>query len=170
MASARVPHASASSSSPRADVREDTADLTPSVVVVEPLGESFGLAEVLSKPPAFTELAQHRTQLEAEIAALLQREPALRQRLEEMQPLLEGFDSLEVGRPRACKLTRPAPILDRFACKAGLGEMMGDNLGQGFGHRREPLDQHLGNAGMQLPPPSLEQGGVGGVLYQRMLE
>jgi hypothetical protein len=34
--------------------------------------------------------------------------------------------------------------------------MMGDNLGQGLGQRRERLDQHIGDARMQrLPPPLL---------------
>ena len=48
--------------------------------------------------------------------------------------------------------------------------MVGDDLGLAFDHRREPLDQHFGDARMQLPPPALEHRDVGGVLHQRVLE
>src|SRR5262249_55657379 len=79
-------------------------------VVVQPLGNGFGLAQALQHPLAFAELAQHQTQLETELEALLQRGLALRQRLEDVQRLLERFGSLEVGRSRARKPTRLEPV------------------------------------------------------------
>ena len=66
--------------------------------------------------------------------------------------------------------TRLHPIADRLAGKPGLREMVGDNFGLAFDQRREVLDQRLGDARMQLPPPALEHRGVGGLLYQRVLE
>ena len=48
--------------------------------------------------------------------------------------------------------------------------MAGDDLGQAFDHRGELLDQHIGDARVQLSPPAPEHRGVGGVLHQRVLE
>ena len=88
-------------------LRHESADPAAPAIVVQPLGESLGLAQTLQHLPASAELAQHRTQLETELEALLQRGPALRQRLEEMQRLLEGFDSLAVGPSRATQADPP---------------------------------------------------------------
>src|SRR5215212_8741295 len=49
-------------------------------------------------------------------------------------------DVLAVGPSRGRKATGPEPVADRLAGKPGLGEMVGDDLGQAGGHRREPLD------------------------------
>ena len=87
--------------------RHERIDPAAPAVVVQPLGKGLGLAQALQHPPAFAELNQHRTQLEAEIEALLQRGSGLRQRLEDMQRLLEGSGSLAVGPSRACA-SRPA--------------------------------------------------------------
>src|SRR5882757_1251105 len=113
---------------PTVHASHDGADPAAPAVVVHPLGEGLGFAQTLQRPPDFAELDQQLSQLEADIEALLQRGLALGQRLEEIQRLLEEGDGLAAGRPRACKLTRLAPIADRLARKPGLGEMAGDNL------------------------------------------
>ena len=55
------------------DGRHESADLATPAIVFQPLGEGLGLAEMLKHLPAFTELAQHRPQLEANLEGLLQR-------------------------------------------------------------------------------------------------
>ena len=87
-----------------------------------------------------------------------------------MQRLFEEFDSLAVGPSRLRKPTRLDPIADCLGRKPGLSKMVGDDFRLAFGHRREPLEQHFGDARMQLPPPALEQRDVGGILHQRVLE
>ena len=57
----------------RVDVRHERADTASPAVVVQALGESLGLAQALPHPPDFTEQAQHRPQLEADLEGLLQR-------------------------------------------------------------------------------------------------
>ena len=71
ISSARVPDASASSSSPKCAWRfvMSRADPASAAVVVQPLGEGLGLAQVLQRPPAVTERDQHRPQLEADLDA-----------------------------------------------------------------------------------------------------
>ena len=51
--------------------------LAQPAIVFQPFGEGLGLAEVLKHLLAFTELAQHWPQLEANLEGLLQRGPAL---------------------------------------------------------------------------------------------
>src|SRR6266436_3051326 len=118
----------------------------------------------------FAKLKVRGAKVEAKIDGQLQTLARLRLRLEEMQRPLEGCDSLAVGGARGRELTRPAPIGGRLARQAGLGEMVSDDLGLAFGYRREPLDQDIGDARMQLPTSALEQRAVGSVLYQRVLE
>ncbi len=113
---------------------------------------------------------QERPQLQADLEALLQRECAFRHRVEQRERPLEGADGLAAGGPRACKLASLAPIADGLVGKPGLGVMVGDELGQAFGHRGEPLDQNFGDAAVQRAPPGPEQRRIGGVLYQRVLE
>jgi hypothetical protein len=64
------------------NIRHERVDAAASAVVVQPLGEGLGLAQEFQLPPAFTELVQHRPQLEADLEALLQCGRALPQRLE----------------------------------------------------------------------------------------
>jgi AmiR/NasT family two-component response regulator len=72
------------------NVRHERADSAASAVVVQPLGESLGLAQALQGLPDFRELGQHRSQLEADVdEGQLQCRLALRQRLEGAERLLE---------------------------------------------------------------------------------
>ena len=84
----------------RVDVRHERADPASAAVVVQPLGESLGLAQALQRPPDFTELVQHRPQLEADLEGLLQRGLALRQRIEDAERLLEPDPGVRERRPR----------------------------------------------------------------------
>src|SRR5712691_5232402 len=87
-----------------------------------------------------------------------------------MQCLLEGIDSLAIGRSCVCKPTGLRPVADRFAGKPCLGEMMSQHLGLGGHDIRKLLFEYSGNTAMELPPPALEHRDIGGVLYQRVLE
>ena len=92
----------------RVDVRHERADPASPAVVVQPLGEGLGLAQALQRPPDFTELVQHRPQLEADLEGLLQRGLALRQRLEDAERLLEPDPGVRERRPRGRLELRPA--------------------------------------------------------------
>ena len=72
---------------------------TPAIVF-QPLGEGLGLAKILKHLPAFTELAQHRPQLEANLEGLFQRSLAFRQYFENTQCLLEPGAGIQER--RAC--------------------------------------------------------------------
>src|SRR6266446_3040578 len=117
--------------------------LPESPLIVEYPGQAFGSVEIAEDPLEFSERMECGFQIEAKIDSPLQRLACLRQMADGGQHLLEAHHGLPVGRSRACKLTRLAPIADRLARKPGLGEMLGDDLGQPFGQRREPFDQAL---------------------------
>jgi len=53
--------------------------LAASTIVFQPLGNGLCLAEVLEHFPAFTDLPQHRPQLQANVDVLLQDRLAFRQ-------------------------------------------------------------------------------------------
>ena len=58
-------------------------------------------------------------------------------------------DCFLISRALDGTLTRLEPMDNRLARTPGLGEMMGDNLRQGFGQRRKPLDRYCGDTRMQ---------------------
>ena len=119
------------------DGRHESVDLATPAIVFQPLGKGLGLAEMIEHLPAFTELAQHPPQLEANIEGLLQRGPALRQCLQNAQRLLEPGPGVRQRRSRGrlasglpeivhCLLTLLAPHgmmgepLDLFAKPVGI--------------------------------------------------
>jgi hypothetical protein len=63
-------------------------------IVVQQVGEDFGLTQVLERTANFTELTQHWPQIEADLEGLLQRGPAFRQRREGAERLLEPAQGL----------------------------------------------------------------------------
>jgi len=63
-----------------------------------------------------------------------------------------------------------APPFDRRLVDPGLGQMMGDEFRLGRRDRGEISAQDIGDLPVQDLPPALEQGFVGGVLDQRVLE
>jgi len=63
-----------------------------------------------------------------------------------------------------------APPFDRRLGEPGLGQMVGDEFRLGRGSRGELAAQGIGDLPVQHLPPALEQGFVGGVLDQCMLE
>ena len=64
----------------------------------------------------------------------------------------------------------PLPIHDCLLDQAGLGKMVGKQLGTRLRKVGEPLFEHLGDAGVQLLALALEQRLVRHVLHQGMLE
>ena len=64
----------------------------------------------------------------------------------------------------------PAPPFDRRLVEPGLGQMVRDEFRLGRRDRRELPSQGIGDLPVQDLPPAPEQGFVGRVLYQRMLE
>jgi hypothetical protein len=63
-----------------------------------------------------------------------------------------------------------APPFDRRLVETGLGQMMGDQFRLGRRDRRELAAQGIGDLPVQDLPPAPEQGFIGGVLDQCMLE
>ena len=80
--------------------RHDRTDTPAAVVVVQALGDGLGPAQALQPPPGFTELVQHRPQLEADVEGLLQCGLALGERLEDTQRLLKPDPSVRKRRLR----------------------------------------------------------------------
>ena len=138
-------------------VRHDRADPASPAVVVQPLGEGLRLAQALQHPPDFTELAQHRPQLEADLEALLQRGRALRQRREDPQRLLEPDPGLRKRRPRG-RLGSGLPeivhrLLPHLAPQRVMGEPL-DLLAEAIPVER--LDR-VHDPRVELAPPLLQQ-------------
>src|SRR6516164_583472 len=121
---------------------EINGQLPQSSPIVERLGEAGGRAEQAELE--FTECKQGVAEIATQIDDLLLPLAGLGQRLEQLQRLLIGADGLAVGRPRACQLSRAAPIVDRLARRPGLAEMVSDDRGLVLCQLREPLNQHLG--------------------------
>ena len=71
------------------------------MVVIQPLRENLGLAQVLQSPADFTELEKHMPQLETDFEARLQCSLGLRQPLEDDKRLLEPGTGIRERRPRA---------------------------------------------------------------------
>ena len=172
ISSARVPVTSASSSSPsmRVGVRHDSADPASPAVVVQSLGEGLGLAQALQRPPDFTELAQHRPQLEADLEALLQRGRALRQRVEDAQRLLEPGPGVRERRPRR-RLESGLPeighrLLPQLAPEGVMGEPL-DLLAQAIPVER--LDR-VDDPRVKRAAALLEQTAVRDLVRERVLE
>jgi len=63
-----------------------------------------------------------------------------------------------------------APPFDRRLVEPGLGQMVCDEFRLGRGDRRELSAQDIGDLPVEDLPPAPEQGFVGGVLDQRVLE
>jgi len=67
-------------------------------------------------------------------------------------------------------LAGAAPVSDSLGGKTRLGEVMGRDLRLRLGDLGEALLQHAADTGMQLLAPAAQQGGVGCILHQSMLE
>ena len=151
-------------------VRHERADPASPAVVVQPLGEGLGLAQALQRPPDFTELAQHRPQLEADLEGLLQRGLALRQRLEDAQRLLEPDPGVRERRPRG-RLESGLPeivhrLLPQLAPDGVMGEPL-DLLAEAIPVER--LDR-LDDPRVKLAAPLLQQAAVRDLVRERVLE
>jgi hypothetical protein len=110
------------------DVRHERTDLTAPAVVVQSLGDAFGLAQVLPAPAGIRQLVQHQAQLQADLEALLQRGRALRQHLEEAQRLLEPAPGVLKRRPRGGLASRLPEIVHRLLPQLAPEGVMGEPL------------------------------------------
>jgi hypothetical protein len=66
----------------------------------QPLGEDLGLAEMIEHLPDFAELAQHRSQIEADLEGLLHCGLAVRLRLQKIQRFLVRTSGVQERRTR----------------------------------------------------------------------
>ena len=85
-------------------------------------------------------------------------------------PFAQVGDRFQIGRASSGQLAGAAPIGNRPLRQARVGQMPSQHLRPGLGDVREPLFQHLGDPGMQLLAPRLEERLVGRVLDQGVLE
>ena len=79
-------------------------------------------------------------------------------------------DRFEVRQARCGMLAGLQPLIDRALGIAGGGQMMGQEFGLALDEIGEMLLQHCRDSGVQFLPPGAQQGAVGGVLHQRVLE
>jgi hypothetical protein len=105
------------------DVRHEGADAASLVVVVRPLGKGFGLAQPFQCPPNVTEVDQHWPQLEADLEGLLQRGLTLRQRLEDIEGVLEPDPGVSGRRPRGRLESRLPEVVHRLLSQVALESM-----------------------------------------------
>jgi hypothetical protein len=110
------------------NVRHERADSAASAVVVQPLGESLGLAQALQGLPDFRELGQHRSQLEADVEGQLQCRLALRQRLEGAERLLEPGPGVRERRPSGRLESGLPKVVHRLLPQLAPQGMMGEPL------------------------------------------
>jgi hypothetical protein len=151
------------------DRRECTDPGSPAVVV-QPLSESCGLALVLQHPLGFTELAEHRSHLYADIEGLLQSGSALRQRLEDAQRLLEPAPGVRGCGTCSCLESGLSEIVHSLLPQLSPEGMMGKPLDL-FAEaiRVERLDR-VDDPRVKFPTTLLDQPTVRDVLGERVLE
>ena len=92
------------------------------------------------------------------------------QRLDQLEPFAQVSDRFHVGRAAGGQLAGAAPVGNRPRRQARLGQMLGQHFRLGLGDLGKPLLERLGDAGVQLLAPGLEQRLVGRVLDQGVLE
>jgi hypothetical protein len=73
-------------------------------------------------------------------------------------------------RPGEGRATGPRPCIRGARVEPGFCQMVCEQLGLGFDNTRKPLLEHLREASVQLLASGLEQGLIGGVLDQGVLE
>src|SRR2546430_1656377 len=151
-------------------VRHERTHTSASAVVVQLCSEDLRLAQALQLVPEFTELRQHRAQLEADVQCFFQHRRALWQCLEDYERLLKP-------RPGA---------RERRSCRrlvAGLSEILHRLLSQlaPKGVMAEPLDllaqaipvERLDcrdDPRVKLAATLLQQAPVGDLVSERVLE
>src|SRR5262249_14162116 len=106
----------------------ENADPAAPAIVVQPLGKRLGLAQMLEHLPAFTELAQHWSQFEANFEGLLQRGLALRQSLENTHRLLEPGPSVRERRSRGRLSSGLLKLMSRLPVRRAPAGVRGEPL------------------------------------------
>src|ERR671922_2453505 len=92
------------------------------------------------------------------------------QGLEQLDPGGYVANGFQIGRAVAGLLARPLPVGNSLLYEPSLGIVMGQQLGLRLAALGKMCLQHLGNTLMVLLARAAQQGLVGGVLDQRMLE
>ena len=150
--------------------RQRDRDLSQPTRVVEGHCEGFGLAQNRQETPQVAGQLERRAQGEPEIDGLLARVACLRQMREGAERLLEVPHGLAVGRPRQGLLPCLPAVCQGLVphlAPQGMVRQAFDLLGHPVPDERfEGLD----DAGMQHPPPLLEQAAVGHLMGQGVLE
>ena len=123
-----------------------------------------------ARVPAFTELAQHRPQFEANLNVLFQRGSALRQFLENYQRLLKPSPGIRKRRPCRCLPSGLAEVVHGLLFKFAAYRMIGEPLDL----LSEPAGMYLfyciHDARVDVAATFLEYAIVGDVVRQRMSE
>ena len=94
----------------------------------------------------------------------------VRQGREHLEPLGQMPDRFQIGGALDGALAGLLPIRNRLGHRAGLRIVMGQQLGLGLAELGKARLQHLGNTLMVLLPRTLQQGLIGRVLDQGVLE
>ena len=90
--------------------------------------------------------------------------------MQQAETPLEMGNRFEVSQSRGGMLPRLKPLLDRAFAVAGSRQMMGEQFGLALDEIDEMLFQRSCDARVQLLSSPAQQGRVGGVLHQRVLE
>src|SRR5262249_36944410 len=109
-------------------VRHHCVDATTPPVVAQPFREGLGLAEARQHSLPFTELIQHRSQVESDVERLLERGLVLRQGLENTQRLIEPTPSVVRRRSRGRSQPRLPEIVNRFLTQVAPDGVMSESL------------------------------------------
>src|SRR5215813_14915274 len=144
--------------------------LPESPSIVERPRQALGFAETGEDPLEFSERKECSAQVKAKINGLLQPLAGLRLTPEGRQRLLEARHRLPVGGTPYCLGAGLTEVEDRllpYLTSHGVVRQPLDVLGQPV---RIAAFDGADDAGVQRLPPLLEQGAVGDLMGQRMLE
>ena len=139
-------------------------------MIIEGLSEGLGLAQICQDTPKIAERAERQAQGEPEVDGLLAGVARLRQMREDTERLLEVPHSLAVGRPLHGLLPRLPAVYQGLVPHLPSQSMMSEAF-KLLDHP-VPGERFKGrdNAGMQYPPPLLQEAAVGHLLGEGVLE
>ena len=148
----------------------ESADLAAAPIVLQLRGDDLGLAQMLELAPAFTELAQHRPQVETQLETAPQRGLALRQVLQDAERLLVARAGVGQRRARGGLAAGHVQVMHRLVFELAAHGMMGkplDVLAEPVGIE---LFHGLDDAGVGVAAALLQQLVIGDVVGERVGE
>ena len=131
-------------------------------------GARIGLGCLGRDEPFGREQRQASGQLQLDLPSVASR--TFGQCRQRRKTALEMADRFEMGEARRGILASLQPLIDRALGIAGRSQMMGKQFGLALDEIGEILLQHRRDAGVQFLPSTAQQGAIGGVLHQRVLE